>query len=545
MSTHNFTTADGDIIPIAYIKPSDLLQYVMTNCPDVWVCGLDSATDRAIHLEAFWRAYELAHGDHAVYKEHGNLCSCLPMLWHGDEGRGKRRGNTLVLSLQTPFSMRTVLNYKKRKRAECDCQPRAATIRKYGPATSQLSARHRDALKMQENTMKLHPFLHHFPLCILPSAIYPAHARVLDEILSILALDMRRLFFEGFDAGGKHYTGALIGAKGDLKWFKKIALERSYDNQGFVQNKACCHECGAGVDGLPYEDVASEVPCWANTRFQSRPWTVAPAMTPVPFCDAAPEKQYQKDIFNMTKVGIYRDCAGSTLCWLVLNGYFGTNGSFPEKLETAHGSFRLYCRTMGKTAALRSFTRALLMYPNFQAYPWFNTKGSDTMLLLSWLKVVCRGFENDVQAQGHTSMLQVMRGTCQAAIDVFALLNSHQLWTERWCTMMIHDNMVRFVKGYSELANRCLNDPFNGYSMKPKLHLYKHMILELHDSLSAGHELAISFQMTNCEPDEDLIGKVCRLSRIIDSRKVGERVLGCCLLKTAILHKRFRKNNKI
>ena len=197
MSTHNFVADDGEVIPIAYIKPSDLLKYVMTNCPDVWVCGLDSATDRAINVEAFWRAYELAHGDHAVYKEHdGNLCSCLPMLWHGDEGRGKRRGNTLVLSLQTPFSMRTVLNYKKRTRSECDCQPRAASTRKYGPATSQLSARHRDALKMQENTMKLHPFLHHFPLCILPSAIYPAHARVLNEILSILASDMRRLFLK-------------------------------------------------------------------------------------------------------------------------------------------------------------------------------------------------------------------------------------------------------------------------------------------------------------------------------------------------------------
>ena len=63
-----------------------------------------------------------------------------------------------------------------------------------------------------------------------------------------------------------------------------------------------------------------------------KPWTVAPAMTPVPFCDAAPEKQYQTNIFLLTK-------AGSTLCWLVLNGYFGTSmGHFLKnwKLHTDH-----------------------------------------------------------------------------------------------------------------------------------------------------------------------------------------------------------------
>ena len=49
---------------------------------------------------------------------------------------------------------------------------------------------------------------------------------------------------------GKLFCAAVTAAKGDLKWFCKIALERSFQNQGVVRDQACCHECQAGEPNL-------------------------------------------------------------------------------------------------------------------------------------------------------------------------------------------------------------------------------------------------------------------------------------------------------
>ena len=50
------------------------------------------------------------------------------------------------------------------------------------------------------------------------------------EMLKIIARDFRRLFFEGITVRGKHFCVAVVAGKGDLKWFCKIALERSFQN---------------------------------------------------------------------------------------------------------------------------------------------------------------------------------------------------------------------------------------------------------------------------------------------------------------------------
>ena len=545
LRTYQFQSEGGDVIPMAYIAPSDLLPWLMANDPGVLVGGLQTPSERALHLKAFWEAFRLANPDHAVYEEHGsNLSQVLPMLWHGDEGRGKRRGNTVVTSLETPFSLYTAVNVKKRKHEDCGCDPPAASLRKYQTVHRKLSAEHLEALKMQSTTMKGHSFLHRFLLFIIPSSVHHTHPGALMGLLKILALDLRRLFFEGFSVGNRHYAVALVGAKGDLKWYKKIALERSWENKGIVRNIACCHECGAGVDNCPMEDM-SEVPVWANTRFFSRPWTTPPPMLPVPVCRAAPEKQYRRDPFHLCKVGIYRDLAGSALLWMVAKNYFGAQGDLNDKLASAHGSFKLYCTVTGKSPALRSITRALLQYPRLDAYPWANTKGSDTMLLLSWLLTQCVAFMNSPLDPVHIPTLRLIKATCHAAKEVFVVMNKHRLWHVHSCAMVQHASMQRFVTGYMKLASDCLQDDFNGYAVKPKLHLFKHQVLDLHESLSKGDEVIMNWNVFHCEQSEDLVGRISRLSRRMDSRRVGERVLQCYLVKCHILHRRFKRLNQI
>ena len=86
-------------MPIPYLSPQTILEYMLREHPEILVGGLESAYDRARHLEAFWEAFRQHDPDHEVFREHGgNLQTVLPFLTHGDDGRGKRRAKTTVLN---------------------------------------------------------------------------------------------------------------------------------------------------------------------------------------------------------------------------------------------------------------------------------------------------------------------------------------------------------------------------------------------------------------------------------------------------------------
>lgn len=316
---------------------------------------------------------------------------------------------------------------------------------------------------------------------------------MLIELLELLSGQLRSLFFDVITSHQRGYCAAVVGAKGDLKWYTKVAfLDRSFEHQGRIRDIACCHECRAGTPnaGWPWEDL-SENPSWAPTRWQQRPWSRRPPMSSVPFTTTlAEERQYKRDIFHITKLGIYRDLTGSCICFLARRGFFGGDGDFAQKLNSAHGAFLLYCKASCKTPALRYFSRAFMNYMNFASYPWCNAKGSDTMLLLSWLIVQITGFENDPNNANapELPLLSLMKATCRAALATFKVANNHGLWLERDCGMILYAEMTKFINGYNALANLCLNEDFNGFGIKPKIHLLRHLALEIHELLLDGAE---------------------------------------------------------
>lgn len=548
MKTFDYITESGDTIPITYISPCDLFEYLVNHHPGVLVGGLQSQVDRAEHLQAFWQAFRLQHQDHIVYSEHdGQLETVIPIYWHGDEGRGKRRGNTAVVAMECVFGNQTAVSArKKRPYAACQCQPSSSLKRRFGDCNRKLTQKQLDILRLQTTTMKGHSFLHHWPLFIIPSSIHHEHPKALMQLLDVMSKDFRQLFYEGCTGSdGKTYNAVVIGAKGDLKWFTKIALQRSYENQGRIAAYACCHECMAGQPGVPWEELASDRPAWSLTRYAQRPWTDIPCTVQIPYCPQIPEKQFKRDPFHTLKLEVYRDIAGSILCFLVAKGYFGTVGDFDSKLKNAHMGFTLYCRTVGKSPALRTFSRRLFMLPRLDKYPWSNTKGSDTMILIDWLTVALAGFENVPLDNSHLPTFRLMKATCKAARKVFTDLNEHGLWAMRPCSMVFYSNMQGLIRGYCALASVLLNDEFNGFAIKPKLHLLRHTTLEIDEALQQGDQCVLNWNSVNCEADEDMIGRTCRLSRRLDSGKIGERVLGCVLLKAGIMWNRFRKLHKI
>ena len=543
-----FKTGNGDeILDVPYANPLNTMRYLMQHDPSVVVGGITDRHERARHLRSFWHAYKDCHPAHPVFTEHSsNLDRVLPVAWHGDEGRGKKRGMTCVVSFESVIGLYTSWHLRKGKQTCIDCSPSQKVRDKFPAAHPETQSWMDEMIRSQFTNMKGHSYLQHWPVFILPGSMYKQYRDLLPSCLETFSSQLRQGFYEGFDVPGHGvFHLALIGGKGDLKWFARIAnLTRSFEHLGRTNSLEMCHECNAGTAHMPFEDVSSEIPCWSQTVYASRPWQHTPSMARVPFDSQRPEVQFQRDVFHLCKVGIFRDFIGSAILLLAKLGYHGNQGNLDTKLDRAYRNFKLFCQTTGKTPGLRSFTKRFMNAPNRRSFGWANSKGSDTTIIMHWLKVFCIGCQNDLLDNSHKEILKVMHNTAEVGCNMFRLMHGHGIFLTRSCTMSLWCEIRSFIRGYALLAYRSHHDlSFVGFAIKPKLHLLRHLELELFQKLSDGSlKYFLNPMAFGCEANEDMIGRCCRLSRRCDSRLLCQRVLQSVFLKSDLLYRKWKKH---
>ena len=504
--------------------------------------------DCSSRLDSFWAAYQQTHPTHSIYDSEIGLPTSytVPLAIHGDEGRGKRRTGTLCVSLEAILGVKVGGRpTKKRKRYTCCCDPPVRHANQFNQRVRKLPTHVQAKVAGMRTNTKGNCFLQRWPLFIIPGIVYKTHPGLVMEIHDFIGKKLRALWHEGFSGPhGRSYFGALVGLKGDLKWHTWIGkLNRSYEHKGTVNHLPCCHECLGGTQGVPWEDCTSQ-PVWENGMFTVRPWALPPAQPPpllqIPFDQQAPERFYRKDPFHIGKLGALRDLVGSILFWLIENKYFGHAGQLPEKLMRAFAVFKLYCITEGHQPALRSFSKALFMYKSRASFPWANTKGSDTVLLVQWLLVQLTACKADPLKPEDVAMLDLMHRTATASMEYYDQLYAHGLFLPRTCAINLYLHGSRYINGFNLLAGQCLGKQ-NIFPIKPKLHMWKHTLVEIRQSLESGAEWLLSPLCFNNEGNEDSIGRLSRLSRRLDSRNVGERVLMCFLVKIDLAYRNLHK----
>eukprot|EP00438_Fugacium_kawagutii_P032562 Skav217936 [mRNA] locus=scaffold1737:15914:17584:- [translate_table: standard] len=538
MSNFVFDTGEGDSLSIPYIAPSAYLQFLVNNCIDLVAGGAETYADCKMQLQSFWAAYQQHHGSHRIFSESletYDVGYAVPLAIHGDEGRGKRRTGTVAVSLESPLGL------PSKKRKQCSCNPPPNVFRKFNAQIASIGAEtlKLTAKRMATNT-KYHSFLQRWPLIVIPGVVYKAFPSILGEFHKLLAKEMRVLYHEGVQGpSGRIFTGVLIGVKADLKWHTQVGcLVRSYERQGRKQDLACCHHCLGGQAGMEWEDL-TESPRWEHTSFTVRPWISEPPLSNIPFDVSAPEKLYRTDPFHTGKVGILRDMVGSSVIWMIDNNYFEASGGLPEKLTRAFGAFKLFCCAQPATPALRSFTKSLFMIKSRKSFPWTNTKGSDTILCLRWVVIQSAAFINCPIKQSDVPVLRLIHDTAKAALGYYDKLYVHGLFLDRTCAMAIYNDGNKFIAGYCNLAHACLHH-VNLFSIKPKLHMWRHVLIEIRQQLERGNKLIMSPLAWNTEANEDAIGRLAKLSRRLDSRQISKRILECYLVKAQLLHNRLR-----
>ena len=267
------TGVEGDELDVPYACPSDIAAYLLRTHPALFAGGILDEVEQGRHLQGFWQAYKQFHPSHPVFREHGeNLSRVIPVLWRGDEGRGKRRGNTTVISLEAALGAWTDWRLKTRQPTCTGCCPPPELLQRF-PPRNEVDADVKARILAQQTNMRCHSYMQHWPLFILPGVMYKEYKGLIQACLWKLEEHMRDAFYSGVEVPRRGFFFlALVGAKGDLKWYTRcVGLERSFEHQGFVRNLQIGHECEAGSDDLPWEHVAVENPCWASTVHASRP----------------------------------------------------------------------------------------------------------------------------------------------------------------------------------------------------------------------------------------------------------------------------------
>ena len=308
LSEFKYVDSNNQEHVISYISPISYMTFLVEKAPELLMGGVQDLKQGCRQLGSFWQNYKKLHPTHRLFQDahpSRTTSNTFAMCFHGDEGRGKKKGNTAVLMMETCLGVNTAENIKLKKKyddcKECVLRDRCAKRFKTYTGTCKESEVQRDPepCAFQGHNTKLNSFLTKFVLAVLPHELYK-NSNLLELIIEQFCKDFKALFDLGFVAGNKQWYMAMTGLKGDLKWYEKIAnLTRCFNKQ-IGHGLHMCHECMAGAPDLPFED-ASHFPCWGDRLFEERPWEVEPSISTIPFepedGTGCPEMILRRDFF--------------------------------------------------------------------------------------------------------------------------------------------------------------------------------------------------------------------------------------------------------
>ena len=536
-----FPTQDGEsTMEMPWIKPSSWISYWLDNYPQL-LCG---TTAIELELEAFWHCYRAIQPGHAVFRhEPCRLRKTIPVLLHGDEGRYLKRSNFMICTVEP------CLGSHKADHRRCDCAA-DPVLSRYNDLSSDADQDDASILRIaskQKTNSKGHPFLSKF-LCFGLASTYKNYPQLLQELFRVVCEDLNELCITGVATANKgHFYAGYLGLKGDMKFHHQVGfLQRSYFNLGKRRNIPICHLCMAGTSEAPFEDLDDQ-PQWESSLYMEQPWgsDAIPAMAQIEFDPACAPLVFRLDPFHLWRMGIGRDLVGSiivTLCELQKFDWCPEDTkNIDDRLDRAHGCFRLWALGSHKSPALRSFTKLNMNRKSLESFPWINCKGSDTSLLTRWLLFfITHQMSKAGDSREHTLLFNAMTQSLSSALVFWDILHSHPLWMQRKCGQRLQHHLSRMIRGFKFCAAQTRGLGFNGFGLKLKLHGLHHLSKDLLIQLRTKAKRILNPLCFSCEANEDEVGKVARLSRKVSSRLVNTRVFDRICFKTrALLRKHF------
>ena len=211
----------------------------------------DEAREAAI-LQEFWSRFESLQPQHPIFQRARdgwiNLSRAAPLLYHGDEGRGRRRQPFLVCSFHSILGRGVRAGLRRQEQLGIQKQ----------------------FLKMKPNFMG-HAYTHRFLQVALTKKIFQ-NKKVFEAVLENCAAEAEYMQTAGVvhQYTKQRYYAVVLNVTGDWQFLYKAGeMVRSYNNVEKAREAAnpqgICHLCHAGKRGHAFECFETRSPSWLST----------------------------------------------------------------------------------------------------------------------------------------------------------------------------------------------------------------------------------------------------------------------------------------
>ena len=465
----------------------------------------DDRREKAI-LKAFWAKFQEQCPEHDIFRmaqsNELSLESTAPVCIHGDEGRGQKHKAYLVVSFRSLLGR--------------------------GLVPSEIDKCRRGVKKpflKQRCNYKGHSFTSRFMIAGLNKSAYTGdNSPVFESLMSHCATEARSLATTGVvDANGQTKWMQLLFITGDWPWLHKSGkFSRSFNNvqKRLAQQvaKGICHQCNAGMAGIPFEQVSTRRPVWLSTEFMDEPFTCESPFRVVPHDRSRFASMWAFDFFHTWHLGVAKVFIGGALALL---STVQSEGNVDERMATVSAIYKNWCVTNKRRACIEKLTKESINWSTTRCFPvgaWH--KGELSTVLMRFVEdyLCANPFPQE-------PMLELVR---QAAIAINASIRAmyrSDLWLSRDECHEVAGNGLRFLRRFLELAHQGELRSMNLFSFTPKIHVLQKIFLRVHFAQVANtsqlNPLAVSVQQC-----EDFIGRPSRLSRrVTGGRLASDRVM--------------------
>ena len=242
-------------------------------------------------LQRFWDKYRYQAPHHPVFTLADNnllnLGTCVPIAFHGDEGRGRKRGAFLVMSYHSLL----------------------------GRGVSTTAKGKREYAKLLPNFIG-HTLTTRFLFCALPKLMYTGNREyVFDSLLNLVATEAEDLLHKGVTdnlAGRGQFTFAVLSISGDWPFLADSGyMERSYRNVQKHRRQqrvplGICHLCRSGQLGFDFEELNTDQPRWRPTMHSQDlhgNWDPSPLVR-IPHTPGETGSLWSFDLFHCWHLGV-------------------------------------------------------------------------------------------------------------------------------------------------------------------------------------------------------------------------------------------------
>ena len=461
-------------------------------------------------LKAFWARYRVQCPDHPVFSRERegllDLSTCYPLIFHGDEGRGRKRAAFLVMNFHSLLGQGVQENKKKRKGKK-------------------------EPYEKMDCNFHGHTLTTRFLLTALPKHFYTGEREfVFQSLLDLAATEAEHMFYSGVvdsKTGRGIFTAALLAISGDWPFLADSGgLLRSFRN---VQKRktrkslpnGVCHLCAAGTIGWDFEQINTKKPRWLQSMHDPNlPLFAEGAESPFCRVPHPPQKTgalWAYDIFHTFHLGVARCFLGSCI---VLLSELENEGAVDDRFSSLSSGYVAWCKSRKKRCFITKLTKEHIQWPTTSSYPsggWH--KGGLSTVLMEWMQD-----RYEREGASWNGMLVTAGEASVCANRFFRILYNGEAWLAPAKATEAGELCLDFLKKYASLASTALASGRQLWILQPKHHALHHIGLDLLQGGSRGFTL--NPLCVSAQQDEDYIGRPSRLARRVTAQQpVAHRVI--------------------